>query len=427
MMLRHNGKMSARSVIAALLVLMLMGCATPRPQPLWRNSEAPPGTRTVMPVFFATDRIASAAPAGSAEYLAEPFTRQVFFDRANPLSFGSVTGAIARKPTSLGPCEPGWWRQEMVPGKVTARFPLRAVEPMQGADFYAALKREVDRLGAETVTPCAEAGPLARPARRVLLYVHGFNDSFGEAAGNAAQLAYDLDIRAAPVIFSWPTQQSLVEYVRDRTYAERAAPLLKELIAGIVDKVKPDEFYLVAHSLGTRITLQALSELAVERSGRFVPLTALTLYAPDLDTLLFQRIFMGELPRFARRTSIYANTHDIPLSMSRRVNGGYALGDFDGAPFTGPGFHTIDVGAVRQSRLNHAGFEDSPLITWQIQADLAGTPVADRPCLCRLAPQAGAANPTGREAFYRIQPGGPSCPFDPSAYAPSKDTPPCPG
>lgn len=419
--------MNVRAQLVAMLMLLLGGCATPGALPLWRTTDAPTGTRTVMPVFFATDRIASTAPAGSPEHLAEPYSKQIFFDHANTLSFGTATGTIARRPTSLGPCEPGWWSQEVVSGKVKPRFPLRSVDQLSGNDFYAALRREVDRLATAPAVPCAEAGALTRHARRVVLYVHGFNDAFSEAAGNAAQLAYDLDIRAAPVFFSWPTQQSLVEYTRDRTYAERAGPLLKELIAGIVDHVKPDEFYLIAHSLGNRITLQALSELSVERSGRFVPLTALILYAPDLDTLVFQRIFMSELPRFARRTSVYANTHDIPLSVSRRVNGGYALGDFDGAPFTGANFHTIDVGPVRQSRLNHAGFEDSPLITRQMQADLLGTPVSERPCLCQLSAQGtGAINPTGKEPFYRINVGAPNCPFDAKIYAPRMDAPPCP-
>ncbi|RJF85623.1 alpha/beta hydrolase [Sphingomonas cavernae] len=414
-------------MLAVMALLLLTACVTPARLPLWRSTDAAPGTRTAMRVFFATDRVASSAPAGSPEYLAQPYGKQVYFDRANTLSFGAATGTIARRATSLGPCEPGWWPQEVVPGAVKPRFPLRSLSPLAGGDFYSALEREVDRLATAPAAPCHEAGALTRPARRVILYVHGFNDAFDEAAGNAAQLAYDLEIRAAPVFFSWPTQQSLVEYTRDRTYSERAGPLLKELIAGIVDKVKPDEFYLIAHSLGTRITLQALSELSVERSERFVPLTALVLYAPDLDTLIFQRIFMDSLPRFARRTSVYANTHDIALSVSRRVNGGYALGDFDGAPFTGPTFHTIDVGPVRQSRLNHSGFEDSPLITRQIQADLLGTPISERPCLCRLSAQGnGAINPTGKEPFYRIAVGALACPFDSKIYASRPDTPACP-
>lgn len=416
-------------ILAMMMLLFLAACVTPAPLPLWRTSGAPAGTRTAIPVFFATDRIASTAPADTPEYLAQPYGKQIFFDRANSLSFGTATGTIGRRPTSLGPCEPGWWQQDIVPGIVKPRFPFRSVSPLPDDAFYSALRSEMERLATAPATPCSESEPgaLTRPARRVILYVHGFNDSFDEAAGNAAQLAYDLDIRAAPVFFSWPSQQSLVEYTRDRTYSERAGPLLKELIAGIVDKVQPDEFYLIAHSLGTRITLQALNELSVERSARFVPLTALVLYAPDLDTLVFERTFMESLPRFARRTSVYANTHDIPLSVSRRVNGGYALGDFDGAPFTGPGFHTIDVGPVRQSRLNHSGFEDSPLITRQIQADLLGTPIAERPCLCRLSAEgSGAINPTGKQPYYRIAVGAPACPFDAKVYADRPDTPNCP-
>src|SRR6202008_4414070 len=154
---------------------------------------------------------------------------------------------------------------------------------------------------------------------------------------------------------------------------------------------------------------------------------ALTLYAPDLDALLFERIYLDDLPKYARRVSVYANTYDLPLSVSRRVNGGYALGDFDGAPFTGKGFHTIDVSPAQQSRLNHAGFEDSPLITQQIQADLLGTPPGERPCLCRVSPETiTALNPKGREPFYRIATDRPQCPFKLPVYTSRKGTPPCP-
>lgn len=414
--------------IFLLPMLLLGGCATTPVMPIWRPTTAPPETRTVIPVFFATDRLPSQEPVGSPTYLAAPFTTRIFLDRGNPVSYGQATGSIRRTGASLGPCEPGWWRQEEPSGKVKARFPLRAVDMMESDDFYTRLRAELDRLNQpDTTPPCEGASPLTKPGRRVLLYIHGFNDGFGEAAGNAAQLAYDLDIRAAPVIFSWPTQQSLVQYTRDETYAERAAPYLKRLIAGIVDKTAPDELYIIAHSMGSRITLHGLQELSTERSGRFVPATALILYAADLDTMLFQQLYMDELPKYARRTSVYANTHDIPLSVSRRVNGGYALGDFDGVPFTGRNFHTIDVSIARQSRLNHSGFEISPLITRQIQADLAGTPADGRPCLCRV-PVNGtpALNPKGKEPYYRLWPDRPECPFSAPIFRVKGPAPACP-
>lgn len=418
-----------RRVHAAILFLMLVlgGCATPGPAGIARATGAPPGTHSVMPVFFATDRIPSDHVAGSPAWLAEPFGTRIFLDRANPVSYGRVTGSIGRSAASLGPCEPGWWRQEAMPGKARTRFPLRAIDRIERDDFHAELRAELERLAQPDASPpCEGAGPLSRPGRRVLLYVHGFNDGFGEAAGNAAQLAYDLDIRAVPVIFSWPTQQSLIRYTQDATYAQRAAPHLKQLIAGIIDKVAPDELYIVAHSMGSRITLNALRELSTERSGRFVPATALILYAPDLDTLLFERLYMDELPRYARRTSLYTNSRDIPLAASRQVNGGYALGDFDGAPFTGKTFHTIDVSPAPQSRLNHTGFEDSPLITGQMQADFAGASTDGRPCLCRVSPEGIATlGPKGSVPFYRLSIDRPQCPFRPPVFRPRKYAPGC--
>jgi esterase/lipase superfamily enzyme len=42
--------------------------------------------------------------------------------------------------------------------------------------------------------------------RAVLLYVHGFNTGFREAAQHAAQFYVDLNVPGATVLFSWPSR-----------------------------------------------------------------------------------------------------------------------------------------------------------------------------------------------------------------------------
>ena len=48
-------------------------------------------------------------------------------------------------------------------------------------------------------------------ARRVFVFVHGFNTRFDRAVFRFAQLAHDADADAAPVLFSWPSRGRLLD------------------------------------------------------------------------------------------------------------------------------------------------------------------------------------------------------------------------
>ena len=52
--------------------------------------------------------------------------------------------------------------------------------------------------------------------RRVLVFVHGFNNHFDDAVYQLAQIAHDSGADIAPILFTWPSRGSIFEYGYDK-------------------------------------------------------------------------------------------------------------------------------------------------------------------------------------------------------------------
>ncbi|MGC3972319.1 MAG: alpha/beta fold hydrolase [Pirellulales bacterium] len=100
------------------------------------------------------------------------------------------------------------------------------------------------------------------PEEEVLVFIHGFNNSFEEAAKRTAQFAYDLRFPGAPILFSWPSQGTVAQYQADSNEAERSQPHFQEFLKNLLSDSKAKRVHLVAHSMGNRILARTLVELA---------------------------------------------------------------------------------------------------------------------------------------------------------------------
>src|SRR5262249_34255130 len=95
----------------------------------------------------------------------------------------------------------------------------------------------------------------ATGARCVLLYVHGFNTLFDGAALRAAQLSIDTATPCLAATFSWSSEGEVGRYVADIEHSAYAAPVLEAYLRALA--ATGLEVNIVAHSIGTRVTLQA--------------------------------------------------------------------------------------------------------------------------------------------------------------------------
>ncbi|MCZ6835846.1 MAG: alpha/beta hydrolase [Planctomycetota bacterium] len=127
------------------------------------------------------------------------------------------------------------------------------------------------------------------PVKDVYIYVHGFNNTFEDAAYRMATLWHFLGRQGVPILYSWPAGHPglLQGYNYDRESSEFTVFHLKQLINIIHDCPDIRRIHILGHSRGTDVVLTTLRELWIDYrarggkdSGR---LGSVIIAAPDLD------------------------------------------------------------------------------------------------------------------------------------------------
>jgi esterase/lipase superfamily enzyme len=216
------------------------------------------------------------------------------------------------------------------------------------------------------------------PGRRVLVFVHGFNNRFEDAVYRFAQIAYDSQADAVPVLFTWPSRGSLLAYGYDRESTNYSRDALEEVLAALARSPEVGEISILAHSMGNWLTLEALRQMAI-RNGRIpAKIENVMMAAPDVDVDVFGEMIarMGEpRPDF----TLFVSQDDRALAVSRKVWGGTArLGaiDPDDEPYRTE-LSENDIQAIDLTQIDtadsthHAKFAESPEIVRSIGARLA--------------------------------------------------------
>jgi len=216
----------------------------------------------------------------------------------------------------------------------------------------------------------------ATRSRDLLVFVHGFNTSFEDAALRAAQIAADIGFDGTVILFSWPSATSVASYVRDQETARNAGFHLLRLLRGHAAAALPDRIHLLGHSMGSEVIGKALTLVATEDS--LPRLAQVALAAPDIDARVFRREVLPRLVRRSTRVTLYASTDDEALRASRAVNGVWRLGLGGDSLVVVRDMDTIDASRVQADVLGHTLFGNQAFL-----ADLAtllaeGRPPAER-------------------------------------------------
>ena len=130
------------------------------------------------------------------------------------------------------------------------------------------------------------------PRKEVVLYIHGYSNTFEDAALTMGDVCHFLGREFVCAIFTWPAggkAGSMFGYQVDRESSEFAAEDLKKAIRMIADTPGLEKIHLIAHSRGTDVLAVAASELSVEAYGiettlgRRFKVGNVVLLAPDID------------------------------------------------------------------------------------------------------------------------------------------------
>jgi esterase/lipase superfamily enzyme len=295
-------------------------------------------------VFYATSRqVVTPDPARDRYFgsRSEPFAG----DRVR-LNFGlaKVNVPCVRKRGKLErPEDLVVFQFEADPNK---HFILEGVTRFDSRDAWlAAIDRDVDR----------------SRRKEALLYVHGYNNTFADASYRAAQLHADLSIDGATVFYSWASKETMFRYSSDRRTVER-----REEIEALADtlialrKSGAERVYVVAHSMGNRLTLAALQRVALRIDRPERRFDELVMGSADIEKALFETYWQSASP-LVSRTTLYASSRDKAMLASRLLPGTQRLGDAFPSPMTFPSVQTIDTSLVAGSGLGHDDYSGSGL------------------------------------------------------------------
>lgn len=168
----------------------------------------------------------------------------------------------------------------------------------------------------------------------VLLYIHGFNQSFDKAVLGLNDVWHLSGRHGVPIAYTWPSGDgNLLGYFTDRESGEYTVYHLKETLRILASIPEVENIHIIAHSRGTDITTTALRELVIEhraagKSPRAsLKIENLILAAPDLDYgVVTQRLIAEKFgPAFGQIT-IYMNESDSALGIAQSLMQGVRFG-----------------------------------------------------------------------------------------------------
>jgi esterase/lipase superfamily enzyme len=181
----------------------------------------------------------------------------------------------------------------------------------------------------------------ASPRKEVMLYVHGFNETFETAAFTAAELCHFLGREPLCAFFTWPASSTgnfLISYTTTTESADYAVNHLKKAIRMLATAPGVESVQLLAHSRGTALMLSAVRELALEAIAagkepvQVLNIDNIVLFSPDIDVDVGSQAITSfvsdpdlisvwpsrRLPRTAKGgLTIYSSPEDRALLVSR--------------------------------------------------------------------------------------------------------------
>lgn len=202
----------------------------------------------------------------------------------------------------------------------------------------------------------ADALAEALRGRASLMFVHGYNQTFESAAADAVHLTQGIGFRGNAALFSWSSRGGLLDYVYDRESALIARDALADTLTAVLNDPGAGKFHLVAHSMGTLVTLEALRSYRDRNGNRGIEnIGALVMASPDIDLDVF-RAGVARLGPLRDKMIVITATNDRALSVSRRLAGGARVGALPASELEGLGVRVVDATEFASGLVRHDAF-----------------------------------------------------------------------
>lgn len=303
--------------------------------PTKAQPTAPKGPKNagyvIVKAYFGTDR--NVVGGGAAKVFG--------VQRSTSVSYGAVDVSIPHD-HRLGELEsPSLWHLEFHEDPEKHVMVLRTSVLSQPA-FFKELKTDV----------------LSSARKSLLVFVHGFNVSFTDAARRTAQMAYDLGFDGIPVFFSWPSQDQTRLYTVDEQSIIDAEPHLEQFLRDVLRQSDADNIYLIAHSMGNRGLTRALAALAIAEPREVKRIKEVILAAPDIGTVEFTEQIVPGLRKLGAPITLYASSNDHALALSEQLHGGARAGESGAHMVVVDGIETVDASNTDTDLIGHSYYGD---------------------------------------------------------------------
>lgn len=274
------------------------------------------------------------------------------YDASSLTAEPTLLVATTRKPVNGGRTKP-WFGPERATRMTVARAKL--VPPDESRFSLAAAGLGDWRLDAVEPVSGEVSDLLAQGGGGdVLIYVHGFKQTFETAALDAAHLADGIKFRGQTMVFSWPSKAGLFDYAYDRDSAMWSRDNFERVLQSVVTAPGAGRVHIVAHSMGTMLTLEGLRQLYA-RSGDSAAdrIGAVVFASPDIDMDVFSSAVIRIGP-LGRKITVVAATNDRALALSGRLAGGMTrVGAAEKAAIEQLGVRVIDASDTGWGVINH--------------------------------------------------------------------------
>ncbi len=326
----------ARAYVAFLACgLLLTGCAEARqlmPTPnLYADDKATlfevlpeEYESTRVELIYVTDRVPETDAAGNLRY---------GYNRSNSVGVGTTVVDLGRNVTWEDLVEASRTRSRL------GRFELSLVsideferlppsplpyqvidgEVVEEPEAVAARDASIARVRAEVRRRLA-----LTPRKDVYIYVHGYHNSFADAAYALAELWHFFGREGLPIVYTWPAgYPGLFGYTYDRESSEFTVFHLKQVIRWLAEQPEIENIHLIAHSRGTDVAISAFRELVIwARGAGFDPryhfkIKNFVLAAADMDLqVISQRIAAERLALAVDQATLYASPGDQAIGIA---------------------------------------------------------------------------------------------------------------
>ena len=326
-------------MLILLALLLLAGCAgrplMPTPNLYSETDREPfeqvaPALRTShVDLLYVTDRAPERSEQGDLVY---------GYGRSRSMAFGSAKVEIGKGETWEALVEDSRrrdrsknWVLRLEDVRELGRFPET---PFPFAHRDNRIVQDAAVLGAHSSTVDALRQEIARrlamtPKKEVLIYVHGYNNDFDDAAFALGELWHFTGREGVPLLYTWPAGfGGLKGYAYDRESGEFTVFHLKQLLRALSRMPEIERIHLLAHSRGTDVTLSAVRELSIETRARgddprkHFRIANLILAAPDVDMeVLGQRAIAEAIGQDVGLITIYTSRGDRAIRLAEALFG----------------------------------------------------------------------------------------------------------